>query len=68
MFGMTFRTDMAMLRVNFSDEFCEPRELSRLRELDLGIRVLKEALITEINDVYEFESRNILWFQKMDQK
>lgn len=72
MFGMTFRTDMAIMRVMFDDDqFIPAINLARNKELDSGIRALKEALLTEINDVYEFESREISagfrkWVEKYD--
>ena len=59
MFGMTFRTDMAILRVSFDTRFIRPEDLARNKELDSGIRALKESLLTEINKVYEFEDREI---------
>lgn len=59
MFGMTFRTDMAILRIPFDERFNRPEQLARNKELDSGIRALKEAMLSEINEVYEFEDREI---------
>lgn len=59
MLGMTFRTDLILLRIEFPDTFATPSILARSMELDSGLRALKEAILEELNAVMEFENREV---------
>ena len=67
MLGMTFRTDVSIVRFTLKEDAFEGvQNLAQNREADNAIRALKEALLTEINAAFELEEEVSAGYRRKD--